>query len=236
HRGVHLLGADQVVVVQHQQRLPGGGTICQLVDQRGDHTLERLQRGPEQLADPAADPRAGPLQRRCHIPPEPGRVIVTLIQRQPGHRPLAAARPSGQQRRLAGPGRRAHQDQPPRQPLIQPPGQPRAGPDSPPRAAPPPPRPPPPPPPPPPSSTPPTAGAPAARHAPPPGAARRAGRPPPPPPTTSRRRRPPPPRRPPGGRGAPHPPGGGGPGGWGGASPPLPPPPPGFVARARLAG
>ena len=61
------------------------GTAADFGQQR-----QRLRRGREQRADPAADPRAGPLQRRCHMPPEPGGVIVILIQRQPCHRPLAA--------------------------------------------------------------------------------------------------------------------------------------------------
>ena len=61
------------------------------------------------------------------MPPEPRRVVIGRVQRQPRHRPVARPDPVGQQRRLAEPGRGTHQDQPPGQPLIQRLHQPRAG-------------------------------------------------------------------------------------------------------------
>ena len=61
------------------------------------------------------------------MPPKPHRVIVRDIQRQPRHRPIAAPRPIGQQRRLAEPSRRAHHGQLAGQRLGQLIDQPRAG-------------------------------------------------------------------------------------------------------------
>ncbi len=120
HQGpVHHLGVDQVVVVEDHQHLVLTGLGVQLVDQGRHQPLEgRGRRGAEQRADLLADPRPHPVQRGRGMPPEPCRVVVAGVQRQPGHRPPAAPSPVGQQRRLAGPGRGAHQDQPPRQPVL----------------------------------------------------------------------------------------------------------------------
>ena len=124
---MHRLGVDQVVVVQDQQHLAVAGLGGQLVDQRRHQPLEGCRRRrAQQRADPLPDPRPRPVQRGNHVPPEPHRVVVGCVQRQPGHRAVARRDPVGQQGRLAGPGRGAHQDQPPRQPLIERPRQPRA--------------------------------------------------------------------------------------------------------------
>ena len=127
-RGVHQLRADQVVVIQdQQQRLirvrPGGD----LVDQGRHQRFERRwRRRPEQRAHPLADPRPHPVQRGHRMPPEPGRGVVTGIQREPGHRLPAAPDPLGQQDSLAVPGRRADQDKSSSPALLQPLRQPRA--------------------------------------------------------------------------------------------------------------
>ena len=52
--------------------------------------------------------------------PEPGRVVIPRIQRQPPRRALTAPGPVSQHDRLAVPSRRADQDQPQGQPLIRP--------------------------------------------------------------------------------------------------------------------
>ena len=128
NRLVHLLGVDQVVVVENQQQLILAGRGGQLVDQRRHQPLERCWcRRAQQRAHPLGDARPRPVQRRDCVPPKPRRVIVTSVQRQPGHRPVAPPGPAGQQGRLAEPGRGAHQDQPPYQPLIERLHQPRAG-------------------------------------------------------------------------------------------------------------
>jgi len=58
--------------------------------------------------------------------PEPGRVVIAGIQRQPGRRPLGAPDPFGQQDGLAVAGRRADQDEPLSPGLVEPLRQPRA--------------------------------------------------------------------------------------------------------------
>ena len=124
---MHLLGVDQVVVVEDQHHLVLAGPDGQLVDQRRHQPLKRRRRRrPEQRADPLGDSWPCPVQRGNRVPPEPCRVVVGCLQRQPDHLPLAAPGPVGQQRRLAEPGRGANQDQPPRQPLIERLRQPRA--------------------------------------------------------------------------------------------------------------
>ena len=126
-RLVHLRGVDQVIVVENQQQLILAGLGGQLVDQRRHQPLERCWcRRAHQRAHPLADTRPRPVQRRHRVPPKPCRVIVASVQRQPGHRPVIPPGPAGQQRRLAEPGRGAHQDQLPGQPLIERLHQPRA--------------------------------------------------------------------------------------------------------------
>jgi hypothetical protein len=117
-------GLDQVVVVQHQgdPALPRG----ELVDDHGHHRLRRRRGTLERGGDPLADAGPHPVQRSGHIAPEPGRVVVAFVQRQPGDRLPAAVGPVGQQGRLAEPGRGAHQGQLPLRPLVQPLQQPRA--------------------------------------------------------------------------------------------------------------
>ena len=121
-RLVHLPCADHVVVVEDEQDL----VRSQFVDQRRDQPLERRRRGrPEQRTKAVVNPGAGPVQRGHRVPPEPRRIIVGRVQRQPRGRDLAAPGPVSQQDRLAVPGRGADQDQPPSQALIEPCHQPR---------------------------------------------------------------------------------------------------------------
>ncbi len=126
-RFVHRLRADHVIVIEHQQRAvrirPGG----QFVDQGCHQRFERRRSGrAEQRGNPFANCRTCPLKRSHHVAPEPGRVVIPCVQRQPRHRLLTAPRPVGQQDRLAVSGRRAHQDQPLGQAFIEPLRQPRA--------------------------------------------------------------------------------------------------------------
>ena len=122
---MHLPGADQVVVVQDQHHRVLARLGGQLVDQRRHQPLKRRRRRAGQRAGSLADPRPRPVQRGHHMPPEPHRVVIASIQRQPRHRPAARPGPVGQQRRLAEPGRGTHQDQPPGQRLAERPRQPR---------------------------------------------------------------------------------------------------------------
>jgi hypothetical protein len=117
--GVHRLGTDEVVVVQDQQHLAPVGLGGQLVDQRRHQPFKRRRgRWVEHRGDLVGEPRPYPVQRGGDMAPEPCRVVVTLVQRQPGDRPPAGLDPMGQQAGLAEPGRRADQQQPPRQPVV----------------------------------------------------------------------------------------------------------------------
>jgi hypothetical protein len=101
---VHRLSADHVVVVEDQQRVVRVGQAGQVVDQGRHQRLERgRHRRADQRAHPHGDPRTGPIERGHRVPPEPGRVVVTGVQRQPGDRPVTAASPLGHQDRLAVP-------------------------------------------------------------------------------------------------------------------------------------
>src|SRR5262249_38825998 len=51
----------------------------------------------KQGADPRGDLRPHPVQRAYGVPPEPHRVIVASIQRQPGHRLATGWPPAGRQ-------------------------------------------------------------------------------------------------------------------------------------------
>ncbi len=99
-----------MVVVQHQHDLLGHPG--QLVDQRGDHRLEggRLQ-ALQERGDLLGDPRAQRVQGGGDMAPEPRRVVVGVVQRQPGNRSGIVSGPVGQQGGLAEAGRGAHQGQ-----------------------------------------------------------------------------------------------------------------------------
>ena len=108
-RLVHLLRADHVVVVEDEQGL----LPSQIVDQCRDQGLERRRRWrAEQRSHPFAGPGTGPVQRGHRVAPEPGRVVVPRVQREPGDRVLAAPGPVGEQDCLAVSGRGGGQDEP----------------------------------------------------------------------------------------------------------------------------
>ena len=104
-----------MVVIQHQDQLVPAGLLSQLVDQRRNQRPKRRRRGrAEQRANPLAESGPHPVQSSDGVAPEPGRVVVPRIQRQPGYRPPAAPGPVSQHRRLTEPGRGADQhDAPP---------------------------------------------------------------------------------------------------------------------------
>jgi hypothetical protein len=88
---------DQVVVVQDQHD-PPLGPLDQLVDQHGQDRLQRRLAALEQGIDLLTDPGSQLVQGGGDVAPEPRRVTVATVQRQPGH-PLPAApdpsRPAG---------------------------------------------------------------------------------------------------------------------------------------------
>ena len=94
HRTVHLLGLDEVVVIEDQQHLPFSRVRHQLVDQPSHQPFERRRCGrTEQRNHPLGDPGPYPVQRGRSMPPKPGRIVVTGVKRQPGNRPRAAMSP-----------------------------------------------------------------------------------------------------------------------------------------------
>jgi hypothetical protein len=117
---VHRPRVDEVVVVQDQRHVALDRQERQLVDHEGRQRLRRQllradgQRGgllPQAGSDPVERPRDGA--------PEPRRVVVAAVQRQPGDRPAAAPGPVAEQGGLAEPGRGAHH----REPTPHPPGE-----------------------------------------------------------------------------------------------------------------
>jgi hypothetical protein len=108
---------DQVVVVQDQHHLLGLGD--QLVDQHGHHRLGRRLAALEQGLDPLTDPGPHSVQGGGDIAPEPRRVAVADIRRQPGHRLPAAPNPIAKQAGLAEAGRRTDQGEGTGRPLAE---------------------------------------------------------------------------------------------------------------------
>jgi hypothetical protein len=123
---VHLPGPDQVLVVHHQQRLPGGRRSANSLTS----TVTTLSK------DCSADPSSEPIWPLIPGGTAPAPLPHTA-RTGPGHchshpaktRPPATGR--GSPRRPAAPSCRTRagrtQDQPPRQPLIQPLGELRPG-------------------------------------------------------------------------------------------------------------
>jgi hypothetical protein len=110
HRPVHLGRLDDVVVVDHQHDLVGGRG--ELVHQRGDDPRERCaRRAGHERADPLDDTDVHAVERGGDVAPEPHRVVVAGVERQPRHRSVVGPRPGGQEARLAEAGGPAHQYQ-----------------------------------------------------------------------------------------------------------------------------
>ena len=126
----HTRVGDQVVVVQHQHQvgLAGGELVEQL---RQDHLGEDVGRARALEQGERALPEAGldHPERLDDIGPEPHRVVVAVVQRQPGDPPGAVVGPPplGQQGGLARTGRGVDQAQPPLGPGLQQPVQPGPG-------------------------------------------------------------------------------------------------------------
>ena len=108
HRPVHLGRLDHVVVVDHQRHVLG--RRGELVHQRGDGGRERGgRRAGHDRTDAVGHAGAHAVERGRDVAPEPHRVVVARVERQPRHRPPVGVRPIGQQARLAEPRRPADQ-------------------------------------------------------------------------------------------------------------------------------
>jgi hypothetical protein len=104
HAGPEFGAVDEVVVVQHQVDVVRDG--AELVDHRGQDSLDRWLARLQERKRTGADAWSHRLQGRDHGGPERGGLAVALLQGQPRHRPLrAGGQPLSQQRRLAEAGR-----------------------------------------------------------------------------------------------------------------------------------
>ena len=126
-RCLHAVRADQVVVVEYQQHVGLARLGHDVVDQRADQrVVGRRGRRTRQRAHPLGDARAHHVESGQHVTPEPHRVVVSAVERQPGGRLGHAPDPLRQQDRLAVTRRGGHQHQPAVQPFLEPVCQPAA--------------------------------------------------------------------------------------------------------------
>lgn len=109
---------NHVVVVEDQRELAGRG--LELVDQDSHDPLARDDAGRSQEwkhvlgVTPSCT-----IERNDNVTPEPHRIVVIGIQRQPRHRALRTCGPVGDQGRLAEAGGSAHQDHLPGHPRVE---------------------------------------------------------------------------------------------------------------------
>jgi hypothetical protein len=101
---VYCWRVDQVVIVQDQRDRTLTRPDRELVDHCRGHRLERRVRAAEQRVDQLEDARSHLIKCRGKISPEPGRVIVAIVQRQPCRRLPAASGPRAKQRCLSEAG------------------------------------------------------------------------------------------------------------------------------------
>ena len=122
---VHRFRRDELVVVEDQGQ--GAGRGGDVVDQGGHQALDgcRARRGKARRVkhrlDGAPDPPIDLLQSGDQIVEELDRIVVTLVERDPGYLARAGADPLGDQCGLAKAGRRGNEGQPvpPAEPVVQ---------------------------------------------------------------------------------------------------------------------
>jgi hypothetical protein len=116
---VYWCRLDHMVVVEDEHDLIGEG--LEFVYERGNHFLTRGDiRGTQEREGHLTDARSRTIKRRDHVTPEPDWVVVVRIEREPGHRPLRALGPVGEQGRLSEPSRGTHQHQIVHHALVEP--------------------------------------------------------------------------------------------------------------------
>ena len=109
---VDLRIPDQVVVVEHEHDRVRQRR--ELVAERGEYVVDDADpRGPQHGKRDLAGARVERAKRVDEVGPEPDRVVVAAVERDPGERPCLALErvPIGEQRRLPPPGGRADQRQ-----------------------------------------------------------------------------------------------------------------------------
>ena len=117
---VHTFRTDQVVVVEDQQHVRQVWLGRDIVDQRADQrVVTRRRRWASQRPQPPGNARTRQVESGQHVAPEPYRVVVSLIEGQPGDRPGHVPGTLRQENRLAVTRRRGHQHQPAVQPVAE---------------------------------------------------------------------------------------------------------------------
>ena len=100
---IDRLGIDRVIIIKDEQKvLRDGGNFVEQGGQNG-FDLQRLG-GLERSQQPLANSRLDRLQRGDQVRDEPRRIVIPLIQRQPGDRPPATGDPFADQGGLAKAG------------------------------------------------------------------------------------------------------------------------------------
>ena len=101
---------DDVVLVEDQ-----GDVVRQVLDlvyQGGRQSTARHDaRRVQKRKDSVTDANSGAVERRDHLAPETGWIVVVWIEREPCDRPLRSSGPLGNQGRLAESGWRTNQHQ-----------------------------------------------------------------------------------------------------------------------------
>ena len=98
-----FLAGHRVQVVQDDDQL--AAQRCHAVHQLVHRGLNRAARHAEPLQRRPPEPRPNPIDRRRDVPPQPNRIVIAGIKRDPGHRSVEVCAPGSNRRRLAVAGR-----------------------------------------------------------------------------------------------------------------------------------
>jgi hypothetical protein len=98
----------QVLEHDHETLVEGGEPVRELVDR----SLDRAAGPVQALQGSAPEPVANAVDGRGDVQPEPRRVVVAGVERDPGVRSVAARTPGAHRRRLAVAGGRRDERQP----------------------------------------------------------------------------------------------------------------------------
>src|SRR5688572_29414569 len=122
HRLVATVTSRELVVVEHQQHLSLHPT--KLVHEHGKYGIYDTRAGDakrRENAGPEPFTSRAPVQRLDYVPPQADRIIVLLVEGDPGKDPIGSprAQPLGQEYRLAVPGRGADEGDLAIEPLLE---------------------------------------------------------------------------------------------------------------------
>ena len=102
-RGQAFLVRHCVEVVEHDDQ--AGAERRDAVHQLVHGVLDRAARNAEPSQRAPSEPWPYAIDRRRHVPPQPGRIVVAGVERDPCHRGVPARTPVAHRGRLAVPGR-----------------------------------------------------------------------------------------------------------------------------------